>query len=140
MGGGDSEPPHLSLLVITRLSTKPVTALSTMFLSGLAVSLALLVSVSGQLVPCDERPGWLRCGDGRCVSVSELCDGREDCEAGEDEDSDNEEDRVVRPHSDLKEQENGLKGASSVGEKSLVVSLPTPPLFSGSFNNFWLAL
>ena len=42
---------------------------------------------------------------------------------GEDEDSDNEEDRVVRPHSDLKEQENGLKGASSVGEKSLVVSL-----------------
>ena len=52
----------------------------------LGVSLTLLLAVTGQLVPCEERPGWLRCGEGgRCVSVSELCDGREDCEAGEDE-------------------------------------------------------
>ena len=52
----------------------------------LRASLALLLAVTGQLVPCQERPGWLRCGDaGRCVAVTELCDGRPDCEAGEDE-------------------------------------------------------
>ena len=52
----------------------------------LSVFLSLLPAVTGQLVPCEERPGWLRCGEGgRCVAVTELCDGRPDCEAGEDE-------------------------------------------------------
>ena len=55
-------------------------------ISVLSAGLSLLLAVSGQLVPCQGRPGWLRCGEaGRCVSVSELCDGREDCQAGEDE-------------------------------------------------------
>ena len=52
----------------------------------LSVFLSLLPAGTGQLVPCEERPGWLRCGEGgRCVAVTELCDGRPDCEAGEDE-------------------------------------------------------